>query len=201
MKSLLSTATICHPRREGGFAIWPGPSTQLQHTNVGFSGANFKFLPMASNWPLLSVDSSGRNVTNVSTGAQIFFAPWISLEVLFQYPVVHGLVFPFVCRRPRTLRDAWPSAGPRFMTAVSSQVPNGYPIVSPGAGLITPLSFTLNSAGADRERAADDQRCGAPLLAMTMELRTMTLPPSSQSTRHRSVVPASPSGCRTAIQQ
>jgi hypothetical protein len=36
-------------------------------------------------------DNSGGNVTYVSTGAQIFFTPSISLEVLFQYPVVHGL--------------------------------------------------------------------------------------------------------------
>lgn len=36
-------------------------------------------------------ENSGGNVTYVSTGAQIFFTPSISLEALFQYPVIHGL--------------------------------------------------------------------------------------------------------------
>ena len=39
----------------------------------------------------ITLDDSGGNATYVSTGGQIFFTPSISLEAVFQYPVIHAL--------------------------------------------------------------------------------------------------------------
>lgn len=39
----------------------------------------------------ITLDDSGGNVTYVTAGGQIFFTSSISLEALFQYPVIHGL--------------------------------------------------------------------------------------------------------------
>jgi hypothetical protein len=39
----------------------------------------------------ITLDDSGGNVTYVSAGGQIFFTPSISLEAVFQYPVIHAL--------------------------------------------------------------------------------------------------------------
>jgi hypothetical protein len=87
------------PRREGGLQIWPTPSTQLQRTNVGFCRANFKFLPMASNWPPLAEGPEVRYISQTQIQDSILSScslQWFSDRQHISSPTRYSL---FLSRR------------------------------------------------------------------------------------------------------